>query len=154
MTMKHVLVAAALALVLAPLAQAAGPVQSTSPWDRTRVIAAGADTCPFAIQVHSSGTIHTWTYADGTVKTILQNFHIEWTNLETGKVATTPLGGPAIVYPDGTVVINGNDARFVAPGEGPVVADLGRTITTVEGVVFSAGQHSESLFPDVCAALE
>jgi hypothetical protein len=71
------------------------------------VIAAGTDACPFAIQVHSAGTIHTWTYADGTVKTILQNFHIEWTNLDTGKVATTPLGGPAIVYPDGTVVING-----------------------------------------------
>lgn len=88
------------------------------------------------------------------MKTILQDFHIEWTNLETGKAATTPLGGPAIVYPDGTVVINGNNARFIAPGQGPVVADLGRTITTVEGVVFSAGQHSESLFPDVCAALD
>lgn len=152
--MKQILVAAVLALVLAPLAHAAGPVQSTSPWDRTRVIPAGADTCPFAIQVHSSGTIHTWTYADGTVKTILQDFHIEWTNLDTGKVATTPLGGPAIVYPDGTVVINGNNARFIAPGEGPVIADLGRTITTVEGVVFAAGQHSEALFPDVCAALD
>jgi hypothetical protein len=152
--MKKVLVAAVLVLVLAPIALAAGPVQSTSPWDRTRVIPAGADSCPFAIQVHSFGTIHTWTYADGTVKTILQNFHIEWTNLETGTVATTPLGGPAIEYPDGTVVINGNNARFIAPGQGPVFADLGRTITTVEGVVFSAGQHSESLFPDVCAALE
>jgi hypothetical protein len=152
--MKNVLVAAVLALTLVPLAQAAGPVQDTSPWDRTRVIPAGADSCPFAIQVHSFGTIHTWTYADGTVKTILQNFHIEWTNVDTGKVATTPLGGPAIEYPDGTVVINGNNARFVAPGEGPVYADLGRTITTVEGVVFAAGQHSETLFPNVCSALE
>ena len=79
--MKHVLVAAVLALVLAPLAKAAGPVQSTSPWDRTRVIAAGTDACSFAIQVHSAGTIHTWTYADGTVKTILQNFHIQRQNL-------------------------------------------------------------------------
>jgi hypothetical protein len=152
--MKNVLVATVLALVLAPLAKAAGPVQTTTPWDRTRVIAAGPDTCSFAIQVHSTGTIHTWTYSDGTVKTILQNFHIEWTNLATGKVATTPLGGPAIEYPDGTVVINGNNARFIAPGEGPVVADLGRTITTVEGLVFAAGQHSETLFPSVCAALE
>jgi hypothetical protein len=48
-------------------------------------------------------------------------------------------------------VIDGNNARFIAPGQGPVFADLGRTITTVEGVVFSAGQHSELLFPDVCA---
>ena len=152
--MKTVLLAAALTLLLVPVAHAAGPVQDTSPWDRTREIPAGADTCPFAIQVHSSGTIHTWTYADGTVKTILQDFHIEWTNLSTGMVATTPLGGPAIAYPDGTVVINGNDGRFIAPGQGPVVADLGRTITTVEGVVFSAGQHSTSTFPDVCAALD
>ena len=152
--MKNVLMAAILALVLVPLAQAAGPVQSTTPWDRTRVIAAGSDACSFAIQVHSFGTIHTWTYADGTVKTILQNFHIEWTNLDTGKVAATPLGGPAIEYPDGTVVISGNNARFIAAGQGPVYADLGRTITTVEGVFFSAGQHSETLFPNVCAALE
>ena len=69
-------------------------------------------------------------------------------------MVTSPLGGPAIVYPDGTVVINGNNARFISQGDGPVYADLGRTITTVEGVVFSAGQHSETLFPNVCAALD
>jgi hypothetical protein len=152
--MKQVFVAAMLALALVPLAQAGGPVQSSTPWDRTRVIPASSETCAFPIQVHSTGTIHTWTYSDGTQKTILQNFHIEWKNLDTGAVATSPLGGPAIVYPDGTVVINGNNGRFIAPGEGPVYADLGRTITTVEGVVFSAGQHSETLFPNVCAALD
>ena len=152
--MKHVFVAAMLALVLVPLAQAGGPVQSSTPWDRTRVIPASSESCAFPIQVHSTGTVHTWTYSDGTVKTILQNFHIEWTNLDTGAVVTSPLGGPAIVYPDGTVVINGNNARFISQGDGPVYADLGRTITTVEGVVFSAGQHSETLFPNVCAALD
>ena len=41
--MKQVFVAAMLALVLAPLAQAGGPVQSTTPWDRTRVIPASAE---------------------------------------------------------------------------------------------------------------
>jgi hypothetical protein len=152
--MKHVFVAAMLALVLVPLAQAGSPVQSSTPWDRTRVIPASSESCAFPIQVHSTGTIHTWTYSDGTVKTILQNFHIEWANLDTGAVVTSPLGGPAIVYPDGTVVINGNNARFISQGDGPVYADLGRTITTVEGVVFSAGQHSETLFPNVCAALD
>ena len=151
--MKHVFVAAMLALVLVPLAQAGGPVQSSTPWDRTRVIPASSESCAFPIQVHSTGTVHTWTYSDGTVKTILQNFHIEWTNLDTAAVVTSPLGGPAIVYPDGTVVINGNNARFISQGDGPVYADLGRTITTVEGVVFSAGQHSETAFPNVCAAL-
>jgi hypothetical protein len=151
---KKVLLAALVALLLAPAVLAGGPDQTTTPWDRTRLIAAGSDACPFPIQVHSSGTIHTWTYADGTVKTILHNFHIEWTNLDTGLVATTPLGGPVIVYPDGTVVIDGNNGRFISKGEGVAVADLGRTVITVEGVVFSAGQHSEALFPDVCAALD
>jgi hypothetical protein len=152
--MKKVLFTAAVALLLAPAALAEGPVQNTTPFDRTRVIPASAETCSFPIQVHSTGTIHTWTYSDGTVKTILHDFHIEWMNLDTGLVATTPLGGPAIVYPDGTLVINGNNGRFIGQGEGIAFADLGRTITTVEGVVFSAGQHSENLFPDVCAALD
>ena len=152
--MKPLLVVAMLTLTLAPAALAAAPQQETTPWDRTRVIPASAETCTFPIQVHSSGTIHTWTFSDGRQMTILHEFHIEWTNLETGVVARTPLGGPVIVYPDGTVVIDGNNGRFIGHGEGIAFADLGRTVTTVEGVVFSAGQHSGTLFPDVCAALD
>src|SRR5262245_57731954 len=152
--MKKVFLTALVALLLVPAALAEAPAQTTTPWDRTRVIPAGPDACSFPIQVHSTGTIHTWTFSDGTEKTILANFHSEWTNLDTGLVATTPLGGPAIVEPDGTLVINGNNGRFIAKGEGVAYADLGRTITTVEGVIFSAGQHSEALFPDVCAALD
>jgi hypothetical protein len=151
--MKKIFVAAMLALVLAPLARAEAPVQTATPWDRTRVIPASSETCAFPIQVHSSGTIHTWTYSDGTEKTILSNFEIEWTNLDSGAVGRSPLGGPAILEPDGTLVINGNNGRFIAQGEGLAYTDLGRTITTVEGVVFSAGQHSETLFPNVCEAL-
>ncbi len=152
--MKQIFVTALLALLLAPLARAGAPVQNTVPWDRTRVIPESDATCPFPIQVHSVGTIHTWTYDDGTQKTILPHFKVEWTNLDTGAVATSPLAGPQIVYPDGTVVVNGNNGRFIAPGQGPVYADLGRTITTFEGVIFWAGQHSETLFPNVCAALD
>ena len=104
--------------------------------------------------MHSTGTIDEWTYSDGTVKRMLQGgFKTEWTNLDTGKSVTSPLAGPAIIYPDGTVVIDGNNGRFIAQGEGPVYADLGRTITTVEDVIFSAGQHSATLFPNVCEAL-
>ena len=151
--MKKVFVAAMLALVLVPVARAEAPVQTTTPWDRTRVIPASSESCGFPIQVHSTGTIHTWTYSDGTQKTILSNFVTEWTNLDSGAVVRSPLGGPAIVEPDGTLIITGNNGRFIAQGVGLVFADLGRTITTVEGVVFSAGQHSETLFPNVCEAL-
>jgi hypothetical protein len=152
--MKLLLIAAAVAALLAPAAVAAGPLQTTTPFDRTRVIPAGPEACPFPIQVHSSGTIHEWTYSDGTVKRMLQGgFKVEWTNLETGTVASSPLAGPEIIEPDGAIVIYGNNGRFVAPGDGLAYADLGRTITTVEDVIFAAGRHSETLFPNVCAAL-
>jgi hypothetical protein len=153
--MKQLLVAVAVAPAAVPAALADAPQQTVTPWDRTRVIAAGAEACPFPIQVHSTGTIRQWTYSDGTIKTMLQGgFKTEWTNLESGSSVTSPLAGPAIVYPDGTVVIDGDNGRFIAHDEGPVYTDLGRTVTTVEGVIFSAGQHSEALFPNVCAALD
>jgi hypothetical protein len=141
-----------LALGLVPAAFAAPPVQTDTDWNSTRIIAASDATCPFDIRVHSEGLIHSWTYDDGTVKTmLLRGFKIEWTNLETGKVLSGPLAGPAIQYPDGTLVINGNNGRLMDGNVG--VEDVGRTVTTVEGLVFAAGQHSDALFPDVCAAL-
>ena len=141
---------AALALGLAPAAYADAPVQDTTPFDRTRIELG----CGFPIQVHSQGLIHDFLYEDGTLKRILQqHFFTEWTNLENGKSVVSPLVGPGIFYPDGTIVINGNNGRFIAHGEGPVYTDLGRTITTLEGVIFAAGQHSDALFPNVCAAL-
>lgn len=142
----------ALALGLVPAALAAAPVQESIDWNSTRVVAPNAATCPFAIQVHSEGIIHTWTYEDGTVKTmLLQGFKIEWTNLETGKVLSSPLGGPAIQYPDGTLVINGNNGRLVEANVGYV--DVGRTVWAGVDLVFAAGQHSDALYPNVCEAL-
>jgi hypothetical protein len=152
--MTKILVFAVAVLALTPVARAEPPQQIRTEWNSTRVIAASAETCAFPIQVHSEGLIHDFVYADGTVKRVLQqHFFTEWTNLENGKVLRSPLAGPGIFYPDGTIVINGNNGRFIAHGEGPVYSDVGRTITTLEGVIFSAGQHSESLFPNVCAAL-
>jgi hypothetical protein len=152
--MKALLTLSLLALALVPAAAAAAPVQETIAWDRTRVIAASSETCPFDIEVHSTGTIHVWTFDDGRVLTILQDFRTVWTNLDTGETATSPIVGPQIVMPDGTVIVNGNNGRFVAAGEGPVFADVGRTVTVAEEVIFAAGLHSETLFPNVCAALE
>jgi hypothetical protein len=143
-------IAAAVALAITPVALAGAPVQQTLEWDRTRIELG----CGFPIEVHSSGTIHTWTYEDGTRKTILENFKIEWTNPANGVTLHTPLGGPAIEYPDGTVVINGMNGRLVGHGNESGFVDIGRTITTVEGIVFAAGRHSETLFPNVCEALD
>jgi hypothetical protein len=148
--MKWFFTVALLALSLVPAAQAEAPVQETIAWDRTRIELG----CGFPIQVHSFGTIHLWTFADGTRQTILQNFHIEWTKIETGETLSTPLGGPAIEYPDGTVVINGMNGRLVGQPNQLGYVDIGRTVFTVEGLVFSAGQHSDALFPDVCLAFD
>ena len=153
--MKYLLATVALALLLAaPVSAAGAPVQTTIEWNSTRVIPAGPGACPFPIQVHSEGLIHDFLYADGTVKRILQqHFFTQWTNLDNGKSVVSPLAGPGITYPDGTIVINGNNGRFIAHGDGPVYSDVGRTVTTLEGVIFAAGQHSDTLFPNVCAAL-
>jgi hypothetical protein len=153
--MRGICVIALLVSLLVPAAAgAAGPEQTTTEWNSTRVIPASGATCAFPIQVHSEGLIHSFLYEDGSLKTILQqHFFTEWTNLANGRVVRSPLAGPAIAYPDGTVVINGNNGRFIAHGDGPVYTDLGRTITTIEGLVFAAGQHSETLFPNVCEAL-
>ena len=153
--MRWIFVIATLVLLVLPAAAgAAGPQQTTIEWNSTRVIPASAATCAFPIQVHSEGLIHNFLYEDGSVKTILQqHFFTQWTNLETGESVVSPLAGPAIAYPDGTVVINGNNGRFIAQGGGPVFTDLGRTITTLEGLIFAAGQHSDTLFPNVCEAL-
>jgi hypothetical protein len=56
--MKKVLVFAVAVLVLVPVARAEAPRQIRTEWNSTRVIAAGADTCAFPIQVHSEGLIH------------------------------------------------------------------------------------------------
>jgi len=148
--MKRFLIAVLLALGIVPAALADAPVQETIEFDRTRIELG----CGFPIQVHSSGTIHLWTFADGTRKTILSDFHIEWTKVETGETLSTPLGGPVIEYPDGTVVVNGMNGRLVGQPNQLGVVDIGRTVFTVEGLVFSAGLHSDALFPDVCLAFD
>jgi hypothetical protein len=148
--MKRFLFAVGLGLSVVPTALAAAPVQETIDFDRTRIELG----CGFPIQVHSSGTIHLWTFADGTKKTILSNFHIGWTKVETGETLSTPLGGPVIEYPDGTVVINGMNGRLVGQPNQLGYVDIGRTVFTVEGLVFSAGRHSDALFPDVCLAFD
>jgi len=148
--MKRFFMIVLLGLGLVPAAQAEAPAQETIDWDRTRIELG----CGFPIQVHSSGTIHLWTFADGTRKTILHNFHIEWTKVETGETLSSPLGGPVIEYPDGTVVINGMNGRLVGQPNQLGYVDIGRTVFTVEGLVFSAGRHSDALFPDVCEAFD
>ena len=55
--------AAALMLALVPVAAAAAPSVTITPWNSTRTIAASTDTCPFPIVVHSEGTFRAFPYS-------------------------------------------------------------------------------------------
>jgi hypothetical protein len=157
--------AAALMLVLAPIAAAAAPTVAITPWNSTRTIAAGPDTCPFPIVVHSQGTFRESVFSDGRDVTTVSDFHITWTNPVSGKSVHSALGGPMIAESNGdgtaTVTINGNDALFAAPGIGLFFADVGRLVyiasesdLTVPLVVLqSTGHQDTALFPAVCGAL-
>jgi hypothetical protein len=157
--------AAALMLVPAPVAAAAGPSVTITPFSSTRTIAASPDTCAFPIIVHSQGTERESVFSDGRDVTTVSNFHIVWTNAENGTFVTSALGGPFIAESNGdgtaTVTINGNDALFAAPGIGLFFGDVGRLVyiasesdlSTPLVVLQSTGDQDTALFPAVCAAL-
>jgi hypothetical protein len=157
--------AVALMLVLVPVAAASAPATTITPWNSTRTIAASPDTCPFPIVVHSEGTFRESVYSSGRDVTTVSDFHIVWTNPESGKSVTSALAGPMIAESNGdgtaTVTINGNDALFAAPGVGLFFGDVGRLVyiasesdlSTPLAVLQSTGHQDTELFPAVCEAL-
>src|SRR3954451_20918248 len=154
-----------LLLVVVPIAAASAPNVTVTPWNSTRSIAASPDTCAFPIIVHSQGTFRQSVYSNGRAVTTVSDFHIVWTNPQSGKSVTSALGGPMIAESNGdgtaTVTINGNDALFAAPGMGVFFADVGRLVyiadesdlSTPLVVLQSTGHQDTALFPAVCAAL-
>jgi len=156
-----------LALVLgaASAATADAPTVTLTPWDRTRVIAASPDTCPFDVIVHSEGTFREAVYSSGRDVTTVEDFHLTWSNPANGKSLASPLAGPFIAEPNGdgtyTVSINGNNGRFIAPGFGLLFADVGRLVYIADGsdlstplqILQSSGHQDASPFPQICAAL-
>jgi hypothetical protein len=156
---------AALVLTVASTAVADAPTVTITPFERTRVIAASAETCPFDIVVHSEGTFRETVFSDGRDVTTVENFHITWSNPISGKTLNSPLAGPFIVEPneDGTVTvtINGNNGRFTAPGYGLLFAAVGRLVyvanpsdlNTPLHILQSTEHQDADLFPSVCAAL-
>jgi hypothetical protein len=162
---RRALAVAALALTITPVALAAQPVVTITPFDRTRTIAASAETCAFPIIVHSEGTLRETVFESGRVMTTVSNFHISWTNPESGKSVTSVLGGPVIIEPNGdgtvTVTINGNDGLFAAPGIGIFFGAVGHLVYIANAddpltplvVLQSTGHQDASPFPAVCEAL-
>src|SRR5919198_5611870 len=122
----------ALLLGGASTAAADAPTVTLTPWDRTRVIAASAETCPFDIVVHSQGTFREAVFSSGRDVTTVEDFHLTWSNPASGKSLASPLAGPFLAEPNGdgtvTVTINGNDGRFVAPGFGLLFAQVGHLV--------------------------
>src|ERR671932_2374723 len=90
----------ALVLGAASTATADAPTVTITPFDRTRVIAASPETCPFDIVVHSTGTFRETVFSSGRDVTTVENFHITWSNPAAGKTVTSPLAGPFIAEPN------------------------------------------------------
>src|SRR5207237_2739648 len=92
-----------LALVLggASTAIADAPTVTLTPWDRTRVIPASAETCPFDVAVHSQGTFREAVYSTGRDVTTVEDFHLTWSNPVSGKSLASPLAAPSIGEPNG-----------------------------------------------------
>src|SRR5918911_2821205 len=80
-----------LALVAAAAATAAAPTVVETQIDRTRVLAASPDTCPFDIVVHSSGVRRDTTFSEGRATILLHDFFVTYSNPLSGKSVTTPL---------------------------------------------------------------
>jgi hypothetical protein len=166
-TKVFAITAAAIALLaLAPVAAADKPVTTELNLDRTGMVPAGPNTCPFPFTFHTVGTLRQTTFSDGRVVTHAVSFKVTYTNPANGKQATTVLAGPIIVEPNGdgtvTVTINGNDGHITAPGQGAVFAAVGKlvyiadaddpTLTPIE-IVKSTGRQDPSQFPGTCEAL-
>ena len=153
-----------LALVAGAGAASAASVVETQV-DRTRVIAASPDFCPFDFVVHTEGVRRDTTFSDGRVVTILHDFTVTYTNPVSGRSVRTVLAGPFQVEPnaDGTitVTIDGNDGLFTIPGEGIVFGDVGRLVYIASAddpftplqVLQSTGHEDPTPFPAVCAGL-
>ena len=138
----HVLLFAAVALMVSAQAAGAPPAVVKEEVDRTRTIPAG-DLCSFDVVLHSEGTRWTTTYtnADGSFDRLtihLSHWKTSFTNPATGATIRTVLGGPVIVeaQPDGTALVRipGNDGLLVAKGEGPIYSDNGLIVWVAPSV--------------------
>jgi hypothetical protein len=157
--------AVVLMLVLVPVAGASAPSVTITPFSSTRTIAASPDTCAFPIVVHSQGTFRESVFSNGRDATTVSDFHITWTNPQSGKSVHSALGGSftAVSNGDGTatVTIDGNDGVFAAPGIGLFFGDVGRLVYIADEsdlntplvVLQSTGHQDATLFPAVCEAL-
>jgi hypothetical protein len=159
------LLAAGILAVAATGATAAAPAIDRSAVSVSHVIAAGPGTCSFDIVSSFSGTVRTVDFGGGRQQTTLSDFHLTYSNPATGRALSTPLAGPFFTVDNGdgtvTVTIDGNDGRFVIPGQGPVFADVGRLVYTASAddvntpidVLQSSGRQDASPFPAVCGYL-
>jgi hypothetical protein len=162
----RLLVAAFLAaLMLAPAALAVPPdVVTHTNIDRTSTVGV----CGFPVLVHSEGVFTAWQYLDENGALVRERWHVEraftvtWTNPANGKSISSVLGGPVFTeyFADGSItqVVAGRERLFIAKGEGPVAAQVGRIVFHVdpagtETVPFATPQWDLDINPELCAYL-
>jgi hypothetical protein len=176
MRLLHLLLLAAVALILSAQAAGAPPTVVIEEVDRTRTLPAG-DLCDFDVVLHSEGTRRTTTYTDQSgnfdrFTLHLSHWKTSFTNPANGETIRTVLAGPIIVEArdDGTALVRipGNDGLLVVKGEGPVYTDQGLLVylapdavnwqERIEVLHASGGYHSPDDFSTfvsgVCGAID
>jgi hypothetical protein len=153
------------AAILVPTALADAPDTRThTNFDSTRTITA----CGFPVQIHSEGVFTVWQYLDESGAVVRERLHVEraftvtWSNPANGKSISSVLGGPVFneFGADGslTQTVAGRERLFIARGEGPIAAQVGRIVFVVapdgtETIPFVAGQWDLDITPELCAYL-
>lgn len=153
------------------------PRAQTTRWAAAHVVdfldegEVGVDRCEFLVRVDTFGQamIHTQYDASGRlIKTLVQTpqGRVTYTNMKTGKSVWSPTTGVFFsrTNPDGSLSWgwNGVTARFVVPGHGLVLTNVGRVVQTIKfdasGTVSSlqasVSGKWQGVVPAICEVLD
>jgi hypothetical protein len=114
--------------------------------------------CPFDLTFTGTGTITLTTYYDNAGNPTSQTVHgaLTHTISRVGGTTTLTSNGPAPVHVDlvaGQMIETGMEFAFHVPGDGIVLGQAGRLVSTLDGTVLSFTGNSVTDVSALCAAL-
>src|SRR3954454_22475579 len=149
-----------------PLASAAAvpPVVEVTPFELVEIVAPGeplvygTNPCPFTVMIHHQGTFVITTFFDRDATPIRQlGRSVDFTETYSANglsLTTKSTASVRIEATDGELTFTGrgNQRHLSVPGVGPVLANAGRYVSDLEGLVSASGLNVPA-GSDFCAAL-
>src|SRR3954454_18076194 len=154
-TIRRLALAVSCTLAALPVASAAAmpPTVEVSPFELIEVVAPGetllygTNPCPFTVTIHHQGTfvITTFFDQDGTpIRQLGRSVGFTETYSANGRSLTTKSTASVIIeVVDGAITITGRGSQrhLTVPGAGLVLADAGRFVSSLHGLLSIAGLH-------------